>query len=63
MYACSEKAEDRLPKQVRKWYPVGIKERKGRPKTTWMGEIRGMMREMGLKEEGWRDTEKIADRK
>jgi hypothetical protein len=48
--------EDRLPKQVMIWYPTGRKKRKGRPKTTCMDGIHGMMREMVFKEDGCRDV-------
>jgi hypothetical protein len=46
--------ERRLPKGVMKWRPPGIKKR-GRPKLTWVEEIRGLMGEKGLVEEDWND--------
>ena len=42
--------EHRLPKQVIVCYPVGRKKGKGKPRTTSIGGIRGMMGEMGRKD-------------
>ena len=41
------------------WYPVAREERMGRPKTTCMDEICGMMGEMGLTGEEGRDRENL----
>jgi len=42
--------EGRFPKEVMKWSPPGRRKR-GRPKLTWAGGIRGLMGEKGLMEE------------
>jgi hypothetical protein len=46
--------EGRLPKEVMKWRPPGIRKR-GRPKLTWEEWIRGLMGEKGLVEEDGND--------
>jgi hypothetical protein len=46
--------ERRLAKEVMKWRPPGRKKR-GRPKLSWAGRIRGLMGEKGLMEEDWND--------
>ena len=48
--------EGRLPKKVMKWSPPGRRKR-GRPKLTWVEEIRGLMEEKGLMEEEWNDRD------
>ena len=49
--------EGRLPKEVTKWSLPGRRKR-GRPKLTWVEEIRGLMEENGLMEEDWNDRDK-----
>jgi len=46
--------EDRLPKEVMKWYPPE-RRKWGRPKFTLAEGIRGPMGEKGLTEEDWND--------
>ena len=41
--------ETRLPRQALEWIPPG-KGKRGRPRFTWMGDIRRGMREKGLEE-------------
>ena len=48
--------EGRLPKKVMEWSPPGRRKR-GKPKLTWAEEIRGLMEEKGLMEEGWNDRD------
>ena len=45
--------EEKLPKRVMKWCPIGRKKRDGRPKTSWADRIRGMIGGMGLTEDYW----------
>jgi len=49
--------EGRLPKEVMKWSPPGIR-KLGRPKLTWAEVIRGLVGEKGLMEEEWNDRGK-----
>jgi hypothetical protein len=44
--------EGRLPKEVMKWRPPGIR-KLGRPKLIWAEDIRGLTGEKGLVEEDW----------
>jgi hypothetical protein len=46
--------EGRLPKEVVKWRPLGIR-RRGRPKLTWAEGIKGLMGEKVLMEEDGND--------
>jgi hypothetical protein len=48
--------EERLPKEVMKWRPPGIRKR-GRPTLTWADGIRELMGEKGLVEEDWNDRQ------
>ena len=48
MWTYSENGKEKLPEQVRTYYPIGGKKGKGNPKTTCMVGINGMMGEMGL---------------
>ena len=51
--------QERLPRRILKWYPPG-RRRKGRPRNSWMQEIKKGMRERGIGDlkwvhrEGWR---------
>jgi hypothetical protein len=57
VWTCSEKEEERLPKEVIKWRPPGRRKR-GRPKLNWAEGIRGLIGEKGLMEEDWNDRSK-----
>jgi len=46
--------EETLPKEVMKWDPP-VRRKRGRPKLTWAGGIRGVVGEKGLMEEDWSD--------
>jgi hypothetical protein len=47
-YGHVERMEDgKLPKEVMEWRPAGRRKR-GRPKLTWVEEIRGLMGEKGI---------------
>jgi len=48
--------EGRLPKEVMKWSPPGIRKR-GRSTFTWAEGIRGLMGEKGLMEEDRNDKD------
>jgi hypothetical protein len=49
--------EERLPKEVKKWRPLGSRKRR-RPELTWAEGIKGLMGEKGLMEEDWNDRSK-----
>ncbi|KAJ9581815.1 hypothetical protein L9F63_003884 [Diploptera punctata] len=48
--------DDRWPKTLLEWSPSGRRKR-GRPRTTWRGEIHRLMNGRGLEEEKWRDRQ------
>ena len=37
---------------------ISVNSKRGRPKLTWVEEIRGLMEEKGLMEEDWNDGDK-----
>jgi hypothetical protein len=49
--------EERLPKEVMKWRPLG-RSKRGRPKLTWAEGIKGLMGEKVLMEETWNGRSK-----
>ena len=58
VWTCSKNGRgETAKKKVMKWSPPGRRKR-GRPKLTWVEEIRGLMEEKGLKEEDWNDRDK-----
>ena len=48
--------EERLPRKNLEWYPPG-RRRKGRPRNSWMQEVTAEMRERGINNLEWVDTE------
>ncbi|PSN41472.1 hypothetical protein C0J52_27683 [Blattella germanica] len=48
--------EDRLPKNIFEWHPMGRRKR-GRSNITWTEGILKTMRERGLQEGDWEDRE------
>ena len=48
--------EDRLPKKIFEWQPMGRRKR-GRPNITWTEGILKTMRERGIQEGDWEDRE------
>ena len=47
VWTCPKNGRGEMPKEVMKWRPSGRRKR-GRPKLTWVGGIRGLMGEKGL---------------
>ena len=45
--------EERLPRKILEWCPLG----KGRPQNSWMQEVTTGMREKGINNMEWFDTE------
>lgn len=48
--------ETRLPRQILEWIPPG-RGKRGRPRKTWMDDIRSGMKERGLEERDWEARE------
>ena len=48
--------EDRLPKKIYKWHPMG-RRKGGRPNITWTKGILKTMRERGIQEGDWKGRE------
>ncbi|PSN38843.1 hypothetical protein C0J52_20913 [Blattella germanica] len=46
--------EDRLPKKIFEWQPMGRRKR-GRPNITWTERILKTMRERGIQEGNWEE--------
>ncbi|KAJ9588953.1 hypothetical protein L9F63_017748 [Diploptera punctata] len=48
--------DDRWPKTLLEWPPSG-RSKRGRPRTTWRGDIHRLMNDRGLEEDEWRDRQ------
>ena len=47
-------ADDRLPLRILEWNPLG-RQKRGRPRKTWISDITHAMQEKGLEELDWND--------
>lgn len=48
--------DERLPKQVLKWKPLG-KRKRGKPRKSWIEGVNSEMQERGLEQDQWMDWE------
>ena len=48
--------QERLPRRILVWWPPG-RRRKGRPRNSWMREVKTGMRERGIGDLEWVDRE------